>query len=199
MCQEKVTNKWVSVLSRAFNAFPTYILIDHEGVIRYRGMGSGLQVESEVSERTKKALRILAASPNRQKGKSAESSTIITAQPVPASSSDSGGSAPTPGIFRVDYASPKTEDKRIYVLNIPKPVIEVTAAESPNSTSQPQNGMVVHRLRIRNWASLPDDLFAPSKNLMACRVGAIGPIADSASTRLEIIIRGEQGQMLRAY
>jgi len=88
-------------------AFPTYILIDHEGIIRYRGVGSGPQTESEVTERIKKTLKLLAASPNRQKGKSAETAADPALQPVPAPHRDSGSSGPAPSAFKPDMVSPK--------------------------------------------------------------------------------------------
>lgn len=54
--------------------FPSYILIDHEGIIRYRGKGSGMQTEGEVTNMVKKALKDLDSSPNRQDGTLAASS-----------------------------------------------------------------------------------------------------------------------------
>jgi thiol-disulfide isomerase/thioredoxin len=47
-------------------AYPTYFLIDHEGIIRYFGRGSGLQTEGEVSDGVKKALKALAATPKQE-------------------------------------------------------------------------------------------------------------------------------------
>ena len=41
-----------SKIQRAFqvNAFPSYFLIDHEGIVRYRGKGSSPQIEDEISD-----------------------------------------------------------------------------------------------------------------------------------------------------
>jgi thiol-disulfide isomerase/thioredoxin len=178
--------------------FPTYILIDHEGIIRYRGMGSGLQTESDISDKTKKALKALTASPNRQKEKPVESAAVPAPRPQPASRNDSGTIAPAPGVLNTDIAARRIDEQKMYVVRIPKPKIEVTTAEGPNSASQLQSQISFYRLRVRNWASLPDDLFAPSKDLMACSANAMSPV-DAKTTRLEIIIHGEQGQLLRAY
>jgi thiol-disulfide isomerase/thioredoxin len=53
-----------SNLRRLFqiSAFPSYVLIDHEGIVRYRGKGSGPQTEGEISTNIKKALKAIDAS-----------------------------------------------------------------------------------------------------------------------------------------
>lgn len=53
--------------------FPSYVLIDHEGIIQYRGKGSGIQTEGEVTSMVKKALKKLESSPDRPDGRLAAS------------------------------------------------------------------------------------------------------------------------------
>jgi hypothetical protein len=55
------------------NVFPSYVLIDQEGIVRYRGKGAGPQTEGEVSDNVKKALKAVDSSANRPKPESAES------------------------------------------------------------------------------------------------------------------------------
>jgi hypothetical protein len=76
--------------------------------------------------------------------------------------------------------------------------MEVTPANIPNMPSEMQNRNSVYTLRIKNWASMPDELFASSKDLLPCSAGASMPM-NAASTRLEVLISNEQGQLLRAY
>jgi thiol-disulfide isomerase/thioredoxin len=49
------------------NAFPTYILIDHEGVIVKRSLGAGMQTEDDVQSALKKAIKALTANPKAVK------------------------------------------------------------------------------------------------------------------------------------
>jgi hypothetical protein len=50
-----------NVLRRTFaiSAFPTYILIDEEGVIRYRSVGAGMLNEALIESEVKKCLEAL--------------------------------------------------------------------------------------------------------------------------------------------
>jgi peroxiredoxin len=49
---------------RAFQVskFPTYILIDHEGIIRYRASGLTFEREADLNEAIHKAIKVLAKS-----------------------------------------------------------------------------------------------------------------------------------------
>jgi thiol-disulfide isomerase/thioredoxin len=49
------------------NAFPTYILIDHEGVILNRSLGAGMQTEDDVQSAIKRAMKVMAANPKANK------------------------------------------------------------------------------------------------------------------------------------
>lgn len=182
------------------NIFPSYILVDHDGVIQYRGKGSGMQTESEISNAVKKALKNLASSLDRSKGESLASYTPAVTAPIPTSSLKAGNAIPARGDLKDEIASPQNEGKKEYTFRIPKPVLEVTKTEpSSNPAGQPLTDRFAYRIQMRNWASLPDELFQSSKNLRACTSGAISPIGDFAPTRLEILIKNEQGQMLRGY
>ena len=52
------------VVQRAFavRAFPTYIVLDHDGVIRYRSIGMSLDKESALEDAVKKQLKLLSKS-----------------------------------------------------------------------------------------------------------------------------------------
>jgi thiol-disulfide isomerase/thioredoxin len=54
------------VVQRAFNVrgFPTYILLDPEGVIRYRSLGMSLDKESALEDAVKKQIKLLAKQAN---------------------------------------------------------------------------------------------------------------------------------------
>jgi hypothetical protein len=54
-----------SSLQRTFqvSAFPTYILIDHEGIIQKRMLGGGSQTYGQIVDEVKKALKHLENSP----------------------------------------------------------------------------------------------------------------------------------------
>lgn len=53
------------VVQRAFEvrAFPTYILIDHEGIVRFRAVGTGLEQTGSLDEAIRKQIKILAKTP----------------------------------------------------------------------------------------------------------------------------------------
>ena len=189
-----------SKIQRAFQvtAFPSYFLIDHEGIIRYRGRGSGLQTESEISNAVNKTLKILAASANQPRPASTGSKSLVLKEIVTAPQHDLAKAAPAPSDAMTTIASPKADVKRTYLLRIPKPVIEVTAANLPNAPAPLQDRSSAYTLRLRNWASMPDELFSSSKNLIACSVTSPMSI-NSTSTRLEVIVLSEQGQMLRSF
>lgn len=166
------------------NAFPTYILVDHEGVIQYRGMGSSMQTENGMTNAIKRALKNLASSP------------AAVSTPVAASPQNVAYSAPT----KTEMDRSGEEWNKAFAMRIPKPAIEVTKAEPIlDSEGLSRMNSEGYRIKVRNWASLPDDLFEPSSELMPCSVGAINPMRDSASTRLEILVKSEQGQMLRGF
>jgi tetratricopeptide (TPR) repeat protein len=164
--------------------FPTYILIDHEGLIRYRGSETSSQIEKEL----KKALK---------------DATAFNLQPrfAPAPPVQTG-SAPPPNPARAAGPIVKTD----YVIKIPKPVLKVEFETPPAQSSRPaQPASIVndlYRVQIRNWASMPDDLFMQVKDLPPCTGGSSGAVTFSSSsgatipTRIEVTFWNEQGMRL---
>jgi len=180
-------------------AFPTYILIDHEGIILYRGRGSSRQTEDELSKQIKQALKAQAAYQKQQKEKPEKTPVRFVAQPSSKMLRVPGQSALYPNALKTDSAIPKLEGTRFFSFRIPKPSIEVTRADVPNLSSAQQNRPAIYRVSIRNWASMPDDLFETAKGLTACSAGAIVSRPNSLPRRLEIVIKSEQGMLLLAF
>jgi len=189
-----------SKIQRSFqiNAFPTYVLIDHEGIVRYRGKGAGLRTEGEISDAVKRALKAAAASPERPRPSPSESSPILSTEPTQTLRQDSTNIAPTLNASAADIAQPQAEIKKAYVLRIPKPVITLTVANPPNTVAGLKDQNNFYTLQLRNWASMPDELFTPSKDLQPCSTGFLPPTS-SRSTRFEMIVWSEQGQVLRSF
>ena len=95
---------------------------------------------------------------------------------------------------------PTTDEKRVFSFRIPKPSVEVTREEPPNMASDVRNRTAFYRVRVLNWASVPDDLFETAKGLTACSAGSIGSALNpSTPKRLEIIIKSEAGMVLRSF
>ena len=158
-------------------AFPTYILIDHEGIIRYRGKGSGYSTEDQVKGAIKKALKAAKAEPV------ADSRSFD-----PPEQTDN---------TIADIALPITEselpDTKLYAVRIPKP--SLTVEKSSNPTVPSANRRQSYILQIQNWASFPDDLFETSWELPPCK-GFIVYQDQSVSTRLGLTVLSEQGQTI---
>ncbi len=53
-----------SKVQRAFsvNRFPTYVLIDHEGIVRFRASGTNFEREAELNDAIHKQIKIVAKS-----------------------------------------------------------------------------------------------------------------------------------------
>ncbi len=163
---------------------PSYILIDHEGIIRYRSAETASQLEKEI----KKALK--AATAYNMQPRYARQ-TPAAAQP---------GSVP-PSI--PTHAAARPAVRKEYPFRIPKPVIEVTlrpVTTSNNSISLQSNYLFT--MQIKNWASMPDDLFMQIKDLPPCSGNQTGMATYGFSpqpnpTRMEITLWNEQGLRLK--
>ncbi|MEJ2109703.1 MAG: redoxin domain-containing protein [Acidobacteriota bacterium] len=177
-------------------AFPTYILIDHEGIIRYKGIGSNWQTEDDIKDSVKKALKAREAYQDKQEKNPEPTVPKLAAKHavelklVSRLNSTSSGE-PASSLTKVDQ-------KAIYSFRIPKPSVEVIRTENPNMPSGIGNRNTFYRLSVLNWASIPDDLFETSKDLMACSSQAIRPL-NTEPRRLEIVINSEDGRVLRAF
>ncbi len=187
-------------IQRAFqvNVFPSYFVIDHEGIIRFHGMGANPQTEGEIHDAIKKGLKSLATSPVRLETESAGSQTINLKNKLSSPGKDSTYVTGAPNAPSTDIAPPKVGAKGAYALRIPKPVIEILAANTTNMPPGLLDRADAYTVRFRNWASVPDELFTSSRDLVPCSVNA-PQMPSFPSTRLEIIVQNEQGQILRAY
>jgi thiol-disulfide isomerase/thioredoxin len=163
------------------NAFPSYILIDHEGIVRYQGKGSGGSTESDVSSAVKKALKAAKSSPTATQSTTSLSSQSELKQHQEAKTAIS----PVEG--------PALENSNRYAVRIPKPAITAKkmsiAGAPPALRSQP------YTLQVKNWASFPDELFESAKELQPCK-GTNFLTSQSISTRMEVSVLNEQEQPL---
>ena len=158
-------------VQRAFQvrSFPTYVLIDAEGVVRYRSSGFSLTTGVAIEDAVKKSLKALAKSGPPPKSQAAPAPT----QPAPAVQT-----APAP---------PASEEKK--PRELPVPVLEVTGAETMDA-----GGMKITRfyLSLKNWADYPDVLFAPMPELLPCSF-------NTTPTRIQVIVWSEDQRPLTTY
>jgi tetratricopeptide (TPR) repeat protein len=159
---------------------PTYILIDHEGIIRFRTMGTSPQIEDQI----KHALKWADDMKNRPKPK-----YEALAPPVLDSTTKV-----VPGTKTASIATEKNS------FRIPKPVIQVSNME----VAVPAGARVrnnIYRLQITNWASMPDELFTSSKDLPPCRssITYISSGSSPSNSRIEIFILNERAERLQSY
>ena len=189
-----------SKIQRAFqvNAYPSYFVIDHEGIIKFRGRGASLQNEGEIQNAIKKSLKVLAVSATKSKPEPAGSQTTDLKENVPVPVRDAAYTEPALLAPSTYIAPLKEEAKSTYALRIPKPAVEIAAAVTTNMPPGLLDRAGAYTLRLRNWASMPDELFASSRDLVPCSVN-MPRLANSPATRLEIIVKNEQGQIIRAY
>jgi hypothetical protein len=171
------------------NSYPSYVLIDHEGIVRYQGKGSGAQTESNLSSAVKKALKALAEAPAQPKTETANSVEVaLKKDQNPMQSAATDARPPTAGSgIPVRIISP---------IRIPKPVVE--ASRINLQSDSPIAGRILpYRLQVKNWASFPDELFAPTKELPLCAGAGMINIAGKTpvSTRIEIQIMDGQGKV----
>jgi hypothetical protein len=87
----------------------------------------------------------------------------------------------------------------LLTFRIPKPSGAVTLGDVTNAPPWLKNQGSLYLLSILNWASLPDELFEKSGDLMACSPGAMGSNLVSDPKRLEVILQSEDGRMLRSW
>jgi thiol-disulfide isomerase/thioredoxin len=171
-------------VQRAFqvNSFPTYELIDHEGVIRYRRAGyNEMFTEGEVSDAIKKALKNLAKSGTQPKPQSSAAAVAPRATEAARPQPAPPAAAPAPAVASA------SEDKAAKVL--PPPVIEVSSTEPMEA-----GGIKFTRyvLTVKNWPDFPEELYAPVLELPPCGM-------NSPSTRLEVKVWSEAGWPLATY
>ncbi len=144
---------WPQVLDRndkvqrifSVNSFPTYVLLDHEGVIRHRSSGFNLYVEEQIAAAVTKALAAAKSAPA-----------------VPGVSSPAATTPPNAAPAASRPASP--------VGVLPTPVLEALPADAVKAG---RKRMLRFPLRIKNWAALPNELFQPANDLQPCGTGGM--------------------------
>jgi thiol-disulfide isomerase/thioredoxin len=174
-----------SQIQRTFqiNVFPSYILIDHEGIIRYQGKGSGTVTETDVIAAIKKALKAAA----QPKPETMELSAANSPQPDPKLLEE-----PASDIPPADGGS-GLPDAKLYAVRIPKPVLnskKMKAVPTPAGTR-----MQAYTLQVKNWASFPDELFESSKEFPPCNTNVVYQ-GKAVSARLEVKVLNEEAQVL---
>jgi thiol-disulfide isomerase/thioredoxin len=167
-------------VQRAFQvrSFPTYVLIDHEGVVRHRSTGYSDYVEGMIASAIKKSLKTAAkATPPK-----AQAAPAPALQPSPAPAP-----AQTATAAQAAGAPPAVEEKKPRAL--PVPVLEVTGAETMDSGS-----MKITRfyLSLKNWADYAEELFAPMPDSPPCSF-------DTTPTRIQVIVWSEDQRPLTTY
>jgi len=167
-------------VQRAFQvrSFPTYVLIDHEGIVRHRSTGYSDNVEGMIASAIKKSLKTAA--------KATPPKTAATPAPEPLRPS-APAAAPSASTAAPQAAPPAVEEKK--PRELPVPVLEVTGAETMDSGS-----MKITRfyLSLKNWADYPDELFAPMPDSPPCSF-------DTTPTRIQVIVWSEDQRPLTTY
>jgi thiol-disulfide isomerase/thioredoxin len=173
-----------SKMQRIFqiSAYPGYVLIDHEGIIRYQGRGSGGSTESQISSALKKALKAAKSAPA-----AAKPAAELVPQPDMKKSQE-----PKAESFASTGESALGNNSRSG-LKIPKP--SITARKMDVTGAPPTMRAQPYILQVNNWASFPDELFESAKELQPCN--GKNPISSqSGSTRIEVTVLNEQDQPL---
>jgi thiol-disulfide isomerase/thioredoxin len=166
-------------VQRAFQvrSYPTYVLIDHEGVVRYRSTGYSDYVEGMIAGAIKKSLKTAAKAGPPPKAQAAPAASISSA-PSPAQS------APAAQLSSAPQAGEEQKPREL-----PVPVLEVTGAETMDA-----GGMKITRfyLSLKNWADYPEVLFAPMPDLPPCSF-------NTTPTRIQVIVWSEDQRPLTTY
>jgi thiol-disulfide isomerase/thioredoxin len=174
------------------NAFPTYILIDHEGIILSRNLGGGYMTESAVESAVKKATKVVAAKP------------AVTAEKLPAFSPNEPLNA-APSVSAPATPVAATAGPRVMPPPaIPRPKLLVMFADRSRLPEAMRAQMGIYQLQIKNWASMPDALFETAKDLPPCRRG-MGTVfsqsssnPDAPSSRFELTVFNDREESVWA-
>jgi tetratricopeptide (TPR) repeat protein len=162
-----------SKLRQAFQIqmVPTYILIDHEGAIRYRSGGISPLFENPLSQALKAA---------------SESKT----QPAIIQATSTAGAV-----------SVRSETSKDPVFRIPKPKIQIESNPPPSSSGNYVVISSSYTFRILNWASMPDDLFLSVKDLAPCAnsINNTYSPGSNSPTRINILVMGQEGDRLASF
>jgi thiol-disulfide isomerase/thioredoxin len=165
-----------SQITRVFQIryYPSYILIDPDGIIRYQGKGAGSWTESEINGAIKKAL------------KAAEQlkPTDWIVSPV---NPDVNSSQATAEDDSINVAATAMRDSKLFAIRIPKPKLNSKNIKTVLSSGDRTQS---YMLQVQNWASFPDELFELARGLPPCNRDGNG------STRLEISVLNEEDQVL---
>ncbi len=164
--------------------FSTFILIDHEGVIRYSATGSTAKLGKEVENMLNKALL--------ESKDSQDQSANVSVNPLPPPTSLGDAyyikiDAPQAPLVSIPKSAP--EGNKADIVRIPKPNLKATSVPIRNGPK----GVKAYTLEVRNWASYSDELFMTFSNLASCKDNTV---LSGYSSRLEITAWNSQGQKL---
>ncbi len=181
-------------VQRAFQvrSFPTYVVIDAEGITRYRSSGYGMTTGGELEDAVKKSVKTLAKSGSPPKAQGAPV-TPPSSPSVARTSAPAEPRSPAPAAAQSAPAAqpagvpPAVEEKK--PRELPVPVLEITGAETMDA-----GGMKIMRfyLSLKNWADYPDVLFAPMPDLPPCSF-------NTTPTRIQVIVWSEDQRPLTTY
>lgn len=174
-------------VQRAFQvrSFPTYVLVDHEGIIRHRSSGYNDYVEGMIEGSVKKALKTLAKAPPTKPAEPSAGAQTVAAPPQAANAAPRN-SVP---VETARAEKPEPAPQKEFAPGLPSPELIVLGGEEMQLGSTRMNR---YPLQIKNWSALPEELFAAAKDLPPCGMGAY-------ATRAELTIWSENGQRLVTY
>jgi peroxiredoxin len=155
-------------------SFPTYLVIDHEGIIRYRSSGYGPFTSDDVEDAIRKSLKALA-----------KAGPIVRTQP--AASAPPAPAAPPSPEMPASGAARKTDTPAVappVPVPLPPPRIEISLMPPFEGS-----GTRFHRFRVEveNWNEYAPELFQESAQLPPCGRAA------RPATRLQVSIRDVSG------
>ncbi len=168
-------------IQRAFqvDSFPTYVVIDHEGVVRYRSSGSSWLKEAALEDAVKKSLKQLAEWESRGGEKAA------TAEPPRPEGKVTPRVDVAPSVAKPVEAAPQSTAG----IELPAPVLKATGAEV-----QDAGGTQLVRIffSVSNRDAYPAELFEEAPDLPPCGINEI-------SSRTWVEVNDGEGRALGVF
>ncbi|HWQ03173.1 MAG TPA: redoxin domain-containing protein [Candidatus Nitrosotenuis sp.] len=164
--------------------YPTYILLDHEGIVRYRSLGYSPYKDGQVEETIRKWLKARpAVLPERKPFAKAPAPP----QPAPPESNNTSERPNIPLTRR-----PSTEMSGFGPMNLdapsaqPAPVLQIVTSDLYEWQGRK---MVRVFVSIKNWKEFPENLFEPAPDLPPCGSNPNG-------ARTWVAVRTEEGRQI---
>ncbi len=161
------------------DSFPTYILIDHEGVIRYRSSGASWTQEAQMDSTIKRTLKKLEEW-ERMPRPARAAAPPAPPPPLPEERQATG---------RSPASAPQSKAGDAEARELPDPALTVSHSEVSEL-----HGRKTTRIffSVSNWADYPDALFEPSPDLPPCG-------ANANSSRTWVRVENELGRQIFGY